>query len=212
MKIRRSGGVFMVLGLGVVAVVFYCLLRNACPLLTPDQRAHRLFAAGDFAAAAETFRDPLWQGVSLFRQGEFEQAAGVFSGFDTAESAFNQSNALVLMGRYHEAVARYDRALELEAGWESARVNRDIAAARAALLDTEGGEMTGGRLEPDEIVFSDKKKSSSTEEQTEGGDQMSDEELRSIWLRQVQTKPADFLRAKFAYQFATQADNGGGGE
>jgi Ca-activated chloride channel family protein len=33
---------------------------------------------------------------------------------------------------------------------------------------------------------------------------MSDEEMRSIWLRQVTTKPADFLRAKFAYQQATR--------
>jgi Ca-activated chloride channel family protein len=29
---------------------------------------------------------------------------------------------------------------------------------------------------------------------------MSDAELRSVWLRQVQTRPADFLRAKFAQQ------------
>jgi Ca-activated chloride channel family protein len=33
---------------------------------------------------------------------------------------------------------------------------------------------------------------------------MSDEELRAVWLRQVQTKPADFLAAKFAYQQATR--------
>jgi Ca-activated chloride channel homolog len=29
---------------------------------------------------------------------------------------------------------------------------------------------------------------------------MSDAELRATWLRQVQTTPGDFLRAKFAYQ------------
>ena len=37
---------------------------------------------------------------------------------------------------------------------------------------------------------------------SEGGEKLSDEELREVWLRQVQTKPADFLRAKFAYQHA----------
>jgi Ca-activated chloride channel family protein len=29
---------------------------------------------------------------------------------------------------------------------------------------------------------------------------MNDAELRNLWLRRVQTAPADFLRAKFAYQ------------
>ena len=28
--------------------------------------------------------------------------------------------------------------------------------------------------------------------------------MRAIWLRQITTKPADFLRAKFAYQHATR--------
>ena len=33
---------------------------------------------------------------------------------------------------------------------------------------------------------------------------LSDEELRALWLRRVQTKPADFLRAKFAFQAQSQ--------
>ena len=60
-------------------------------------------------------------------------------------------------------------------------------------------------LEADEIVFSDQKSPpSENTEQTDGGEKLSDEELRAIWLRQVQTKPADFLRAKFAYQYGTR--------
>ena len=59
-----------------------------------------------------------------------------------------------------------------------------------------GGDVV---LEADEIVFSDKKSppSPGSEEETEGGQELSEEELRSIWLRQVQTKPADFLRNRF---------------
>lgn len=213
MKIRRSNLEFWVPGLVVVAAVLYCLFEEDCSLLTVDQRAHRLFTAGDYEAAAAAFADPMWRGVALYRQGEYEQAAGVFAGFDTAEAAFDQGNALVMQGKYKEAVARYERALEHRPGWEEAIANRDIAAARAAMLEKEGGEGTGGMLEADEIVFSDKKSQPLAEsEQTDGGERMSDEELRSVWLRQVQTKPADFLRAKFAYQFATKskADAKGG--
>ena len=40
------------------------------------------------------------------------------------------------------------------------------------------------------------------EQDTSAGGAMSDAELRNRWLRRVQTAPADFLRAKFAYQAA----------
>ena len=94
-------------------------------------------------------------------------------------------------------------ALELQPDWEPATVNRDIAAARAEMLRQEGGDMTGGMLGADDIVFSDKKSPPSDQtEQTDGGERMSDQEMRAIWLRQVTTKPADFLKAKFAYQKA----------
>ena len=205
MRARESNTVFWVLTLVVVAAIAYCLTNEDCTLLTPDQQAYRLYEAGDYEAAAEGFADPMWNATALFRQGEFEQVAGVFAGYDTAEAAFNQGNALVMLGKYDEAIARYERALELRPDWEPAVNNRDIAAARAALLVREGGEGTGGMLGADEIVFSDKKSPPSDEtEQTDGGEPMSDEELRLIWLRQVQTKPADFLRAKFAYQHATR--------
>ena len=197
---------FWVLALVVVTAVAYCLTNDDCTLLRPDQRAYRLYEVGDYQAAAEGFADPMWRGAAVFRQGEFEQAAGVFAGYDTAEAAFNQGNALVMLGKYDAAIARYERALELHPDWEPAVINRDIAVARAALLVQTGGEGTGGMLGADEIVFSDAKSPpSSGEEQTDGGAPLSDEELRAIWLRQVQTKPADFLRAKFAYQYGTRA-------
>lgn len=205
MRTTRSNLVYWVLGLVVVASAATCIVRDDCGLLTPDQEAYRLFADGDYEAALETFADPMWRGVTLFRQGEFEQAAGFFAGFDAAEAAFNQGNALVMQGKYDEAIARYDRALELRPAWEPAVVNREIAVIRAAALVQTGGEGTGGMLGADEIVFSDAKSPPSAgEEETDGGAPLSDEELRSIWLRQVQTKPADFLRAKFNYQYATR--------
>lgn len=205
MNKHRSNLVFWVLTLVVTAAVGYCLTNDDCTLLTPDQQAYRHYESGDYDVALETFADPMWRGVTLFRQGEFEQAAGVFAGFDTPEAAFNQGNALVMQGKYDDAVARYDRTLELRPDWEPAVVNREIATIRAAALVQTGGEGTGGMLGADEIVFSDAKSPPSAGgEETDGGAPLSDEELRSIWLRQVQTKPADFLRAKFNYQYATR--------
>lgn len=200
---------FWILALIFLAAVIYWFAAD-CSLLTDDQRAYRLYEAGDYETGLKTFADPMWQGVCLFRQGEFEQAAAVFSGYDTPEAAFNQGNALMMRGKYDDAVGRFDRALELRPDWESAVINRDIAIARAKMLEKEGGEGTGGKLGADEIVFSDKKSPESSDtEETEEGAPMSDEELRSVWLRQVQTKPADFLRAKFAYQYAIRDEKPG---
>ena len=89
--------------------------------------------AGPSAAAG--FADQMWRGAALFRQGEFEQAAGVFAGYDTADAAFNQGNALVMLGKYEEAIVGYDRSLQLRPGWEPAVANREIAAARLALVE-----------------------------------------------------------------------------
>jgi Ca-activated chloride channel family protein len=77
------------------------------------------------------------------------------------------------------------------------------------MLKREGGDMTGGMLAADEIVFTTgDSPPGAGEEQTEGPEAMSDEELRAVWLRQVQTKPADFLAAKFAYQLAMRPVSG----
>jgi hypothetical protein len=37
--------------------------------LTPDQQGQRLFDRAEFRDAAETFRDPMWQGTAWFRAG-----------------------------------------------------------------------------------------------------------------------------------------------
>ncbi len=188
-----------------LALGSYSLATGTVTLLTPDQQGLRFFERGDFAEASNRFTNPMWRGVALFRQGEFKESAGIFAGMDTAEAAFNHGNALVMQGQYDAAAERYARALELRPEWEDAINNREIALARAAMLKQEGGEGTGGMLGADDIVFTEgKSPPGAGDEQTEGGEAMSDEELRAVWLRQVQTKPADFLAAKFAYQQATR--------
>jgi Ca-activated chloride channel family protein len=188
---------------GLVLAGVYSLATGAVTLLTPDQKGYREFQQEQFAEAATSFSDPMWSGVALFKQGEFKQAAGIFAGMDTAESAFNHGNALLFQGQYAEAADRYTRALELRPEWDDATTNRDIALGRAERLIQKGGDMTGGMLAADEIVFNTGESSpSSGDEQTDGGQPISDLEVRALWLRQVQTNPADFLAAKFAWQNA----------
>jgi Ca-activated chloride channel family protein len=195
----------LIIGFAAVVIV------DSRPLLhwfiTPDQQAQDLFGQRQYAQAAGLFSDPLRQGNALFRDAQFEAAAAAFTRVNTAEAHFNRGNALVMGGKYEEAIDAYQRALELRPNWQPALDNREIARLRAERVRRSGGDMTGGAMEADEIVFETGKSPNQggdrIETETEGGKALSDQELRSLWLRRVQTKPADFLRAKFALQLAT---------
>ena len=172
--------------------------------LTPDQQGQRLFEQGRYLEAAERFDDAARRGAAYYRGGDFERAAGVFGRMPSAEAAYNRGNALVLLGQYDAAIESYERALELQPEWALAQDNLALALARRELLappESDAGG-TGGMLEADEIVFDDtgRVERSGTETETEGGEPMSQEEMRSVWLRRVQNDPADFLRARFAWQ------------
>ena len=175
--------------------------------LTPDQQGRILFQKERYADAAETFRDPLWQATAWYRASEFKKAAGILTGIDTTEGAFNHGNALAMQGQYADAIKRYERAIALRPEWKDAQVNLAIARQGAEKLKRESGEGTGGKLGADEIRFSEDKPTdrSGGEETVEGAVKLSDAEMRATWLRRVQTKPADFLRVKFAYQAADRS-------
>ena len=173
-------------------------------LLTADQQAQRMLEKGNAAGAAGRFRDPTRQAAAFYRARDFDEAAAIWAGLDGAELAYNQGNALVMAGKYADAIARYDAALTRRPDWEAARENREIAVGRAERVKREGGEMTEGQLAPDEVVFNEgTSPSGGDSDQTEQvGSGLSDVELQAAWLRRVQTSPSDFLRAKFAYQRA----------
>jgi Ca-activated chloride channel family protein len=173
---------------------------------TPDQQAQWLFDHGEFAAAAEIFTSAQRRGAALFRAGEFEAAASAFARVNSAQGYFNRGNALVMNGKYEEAIKAYERALVLLPDWPEASNNLEIARLRAEKTKLEGGGMTSGKMGADEIVFETEKRNTDTNEQAqvEGGQEVSDSALQALWLRRVQTSPAVFLRTKFVFQLAEQ--------
>jgi Ca-activated chloride channel family protein len=191
--------------LGVIGAITWWSLW-----FTPDQQAQRLMNRGEFQAAAETFRDPLQQGVAWYRAGEFEKAEQAFARSGTPEAEFNRGNCLVMLGKYEPAIERYDRALERNPQFEDARINREIAIARAKLVERKGGDMGDQKVGADEITFDKAKNAGGQETETEAAQPLSDADMQALWLRRIQTKPADFLKAKFAYQLAVGDQTGDG--
>jgi Ca-activated chloride channel family protein len=172
---------------------------------TADRRGDRLFSRGRFAAAAEAYHEPRRIGAAQYRNGDFEASAGTFGRVPGAEGAFNQGNAWLMHGNYDAAIASFNRALGFQPRWQEALDNKALAEARRKLLSDSGkdrDEEAAEAYEPDEIVFDGKGQDKKDEPKEMNGGEVSDEEMRSLWLRRVQTTPGDFLKAKFAWQAA----------
>lgn len=176
--------------------------------LTPDQQGRQAFVRQDYEAAAKSFHDPFRRGEALYRAGKFKEAAAQFARVDSPEAKYNRGNSLLMQGKYTDAIESYDAALKVRTDWREARANRDLAEARRKRMEPpkDDSEGTGGQEKPDELVFDNRPKQSPGEHETQvvsGGD-LSEDQVQALWLRRVQTKPADFLRAKFAYQLSRE--------
>lgn len=179
-------------------------------LVTPAQEFQYYFNKKEYIKAADIGGDPLQKGVALYLAGEFKEAAAVFGSSGSPETVYNRGNSYVMLGKYDLAIADYEEVLQEKPDWKEASDNLDLARLRKKKMappeDDSGG--TGGKLGADEIVIGDRNIKSSAgddgENQTEEGSQLSKNEQQALWLKKVQTKPADFLRLKFSYQLTNK--------
>jgi len=201
--VHRPRRIAVLLFVAFLAVLVFGTIRDQNFWRTPDQRGDVLLRTGKFAEAAKAYTDPWQIGVAQYRNGDFEAAAKTFARVPGATGAFDQGNACLMHGNYDGAIVSYDRALGFRPNWKDAEENKALAIARKAKIEASGenrAEEQAQAYKPDEIVF-DQKGGDKRGEPTElAGEKTSDEELRATWLRNVQTTPSDFLRAKFAYQ------------
>lgn len=97
-----------------------------------DQQAHKALLEGDHERASQLATDPLRKGAAAYRKGDYEAALENFAaaaeaeGDAAAEAAYNKGNALAKMGRYADAIAAYDKALEKRSAMADARFNKEI--------------------------------------------------------------------------------------
>lgn len=173
--------------------------------LTPDQQGRMYFEQGDYARSAQRFETRLWKAIAYYKAGDFASAVAIFGKLGTAEGAFYLANCYARQEQLGQAIAAYQRALDLRPDFPEAQFNLEWVKGLKKLDDKEyeddGG--TGGQLEADRIVFDERGakgqgEMSTTELQARTG--LSDSELQDMWMRRVQTTPGDFLQFKFAYQ------------
>jgi len=173
--------------------------------LTHDQQGRYYFEHGDFQKAAQHFDDPMWKGLALARAGDDESALNSFALLDTAEAWYNQGNALAHMGRYPEAVKAYLQALERRSPWPEAQENLELVQSLLPKPKDKGKEKDQEQeippdLKPDQMKFDEKgKQGKRTQVQA-----LDPKKMAEIWMRNIQTTPADFLRRRFAIQAREQ--------
>ncbi len=115
---------------------------------TPDQQGRAALEAGQAAEAGRLFEDPAWRGVAEYRAGHWRESAAAFSGREDPDGLYNLGNALARQGKFAEAIAAWERTLELDPDDEDAAYNRDLV--KRLLEQQQGTGEQGSEPNPGE--------------------------------------------------------------
>ncbi|MFK4771714.1 tetratricopeptide repeat protein [Rhizobium sp. ZW T2_16] len=163
--------------------------------LTSDQQGRIAYERGDYNGAASLFTDPVWKGVAYYRSGKFQEAVDAFAAVETAESWYNQGNALLHMNEYQQAVDAYEKALGIRPDWIDAKANlsvaRQLVKKQKDKEDEQGGDPS---QQPDKIEFDDKGK------QGKEGRMELAEQTSEMWMKNIVVSPADLMARKFSIE------------
>ncbi|WP_299075254.1 VWA domain-containing protein [uncultured Paraglaciecola sp.] len=98
---------------------------------TPDQQGQQAFNQKDYAQAADTFEDPLWQGSAQYKNEDYQAALESFSKVKATDqnytdATYNAGNALAQLGEIEQAIAAYDKVLAQQPDHQAAQANKAI--------------------------------------------------------------------------------------
>ena len=93
---------------------------------TKDQQGQQAFQQEQYEQAAKAFKNPMWQGSSQYKAGNYEAAVDAFSQTNSSEAFYNKGNALAKLQKLDEAIEAYEQALKLNADNIDAQKNKAI--------------------------------------------------------------------------------------
>jgi Ca-activated chloride channel homolog len=173
--------------------------------LTPNQQGRYYMEKGEYQKAAQHYQDPIWKGLALIHAGDDEDALNAFALSDSPEAWYNQGNALAHLNRYPEAVRAYQQALAQRPAWREAQENLELVQSlipKAKDNDKDEQSEESPDLPPDQVKFDEKGKKG---KQARIKMKFDPAKMADIWMRNIQTTPADFLRQRFAIQAAQES-------
>ena len=169
---------------------------------TPDQQGRRHYDAHKYAEAAATFANPEWRAAALFRAGKYTEAAEALAPIQTSVAQYNRGTALVRGRDYQGGEAAFEAALKLDPENAAAAHNLDVTWRIIAYL-TEAREASdeGEQSLPPDSTVEDLSGDQGKRARIDANSQLS-ESAADEWMRSVETRPADFLKSRFAIEAA----------
>ncbi len=206
--------------------LFFVLLALLYPtqvldyFVTKDQQGRWYFEKQDYKKAAERFQNPLWKGTAYYLNEDFELAQEYFSRIDSTEGLFNMANSLAHGRNYVLASRVFEQILSQQDNHQAALNNKKIlrkimdeinmltASQQAESGDSsrelgdepQTAEGTETQLYKEQMV-EDTKHATADEILQDGS-------INEMWLRRVQSDPANFLAIKFNMQLLKAEQNG----
>ncbi|VVQ19185.1 hypothetical protein PS914_06267 [Pseudomonas fluorescens] len=191
-SLNWMAGLLLALGIGFgPAPAEASALTDA--FFTRDQQGRWAFEHEQYPQAAALFVDPYWKGIAAYNAADFDLALASFARLDTAQAYFYLGNIHVRRFKFDEAIAAYTQALKLQPQFPEATAN--LALAIALQKDTESAEQNTPEVKPDEIKM-DKAPGKGQSKAVQTEQATSDE----LWLQNLSTSPAKFLKQKFSLQ------------
>jgi Ca-activated chloride channel homolog len=182
-------------------------------LFSRDQQGQWFFKQGDYRQAALRFDNPDWKATAFYAAEEFQSAINLWAEMPSAMAHFKRANALAHIEDYDAAADGYRLAIRLQPDRLAAKKNLELVIAlgtKPKPVDISEGQKAT-EIGADEIVFSnDKNRMDKAEDEVEieeGG--LSSDAINDLWMRRLQSSPADFLRLKFRYQSEMGEQSGG---
>ena len=98
---------------------------------TQNQQGQDLVAKDEYEQAAAAFKDPAWKGYSYYQSQDYEQAQQFFQDNlaqqpNDPQSHYNLGNAQAQLQQFDQAIASYEKALQLDPSMEDAKANLEL--------------------------------------------------------------------------------------
>ncbi|MBP5697975.1 MAG: tetratricopeptide repeat protein, partial [Alphaproteobacteria bacterium] len=91
-----------------------------------NQDGFNLFQSGNYEKASQTFKDPLWKGISLYKQDKKEEALATFSQIKNKNALYNSGVVLTKLCQYEKALDAFNKTLEIDPEHRDALYNKKV--------------------------------------------------------------------------------------
>lgn len=167
---------------------------------TPDQLGQKAMNQQHYAEAGSLFADNYRKGRAFYQAGQYQNAAAVLRGVDTAQGNFYLANSLAQLQQYQPALRYYERALQQDPSLEAARKNARTVKAMLDEMRKKQGERQKADNHTDFSFLKIEQTPARTKHEPPSTAKKMDQNELNSWMSQVNTSPKEMLKSLFILQ------------